>query len=105
MTSKQQCCVEVWGEWRSHQCSRAGKIERDGKFYCGQHDPVAIKEKDEEKRRQREAESKARARQAELQSLRYQVCAGLTAADLRRVLDLGGVKALLPAPQEAEDGR
>ena len=26
-----------------HQCTRQGKVERDGKWYCGQHDPEAVR--------------------------------------------------------------
>lgn len=39
----QQCCKEVWrsGTWRPGRCSKPGKIEREGKFYCSVHDPVA----------------------------------------------------------------
>ncbi len=46
---KHQCSEDmvrstgVWG--RYHQCVRNGKIERNGKWYCKQHDPVAIKKK------------------------------------------------------------
>lgn len=47
---KHQCCKMVWDDtrWpRQHQCSRAGSVERDGQWYCKQHDPVAVKEKSE----------------------------------------------------------
>ena len=27
------------------QCANPGKVERDGRFYCGHHDPVRIAEK------------------------------------------------------------
>lgn len=27
------------------QCTRAGKVEREGKWYCRQHDPVAVAER------------------------------------------------------------
>ena len=36
-----------WGAFSSHRCEREGSIERDGKWYCKTHDPVAIKEKQE----------------------------------------------------------
>lgn len=39
---KNQCCGRVAGQWRSHQCSRNGKLEHDGKFYCGLHHPPTV---------------------------------------------------------------
>lgn len=33
------------GGYYQSTCSRNGKVERDGKWYCGQHDPVAVEER------------------------------------------------------------
>lgn len=56
--------------YRPFQCSRNATIERNGKWYCKQHDPEAIKERqlrryvewkrkfDEDARLRREAEAK-----------------------------------------------
>jgi cytochrome c556 len=43
----QQCSEMVSrGAWsRQSPCTRPGTIERDGKLYCKQHDPVAKAEK------------------------------------------------------------
>lgn len=40
-----RCCTRVHsgGYVRGRQCAKAAKIIRDGKPYCGMHDPVAIK--------------------------------------------------------------
>jgi len=50
MREKHQCCahfVNPNGWSRSLvRCSKTGKFERDGFFYCGIHDPVAVKERD-----------------------------------------------------------
>lgn len=40
------CCAKVAkgsDGWRTRyaQCTRAGKVEREGEWYCGQHDPQA----------------------------------------------------------------
>ena len=42
-----KCCEEVFDSltWRNHPCNNKGKVERDGKWYCGTHDPVAKKER------------------------------------------------------------
>ena len=57
----ENCSAGVWQGWRSLSCSRKGKIERDGKWYCKQHDPVAIKaRRDETDRKYREHWQKLR---------------------------------------------
>ena len=55
MAEKHQCSGDVfranngmvrgWGE--RGRCTRNGKIERDGKWYCGVHDPFAVKARDD----------------------------------------------------------
>jgi len=40
-----KCCERVRGTVGYKQCSRSAVIEREGKFYCKQHDPEARKEK------------------------------------------------------------
>ena len=46
-----KCSERISGRFHSYQCSKSGKIERDGRWYCGTHDPVRIKEKREESTR------------------------------------------------------
>lgn len=46
-----RCCEMIYRQSYRHQCPKSGKIERDGKWYCGTHDPVRIKEKREERDR------------------------------------------------------
>ena len=43
---KQRCCNTKWtyGGYR-RTCTKTAKVERDGKWYCGIHDPVARAEK------------------------------------------------------------
>lgn len=44
----ERCCKRVWLDSRwpsSRQCSRKWKVERDGKRFCNQHDPVKAKER------------------------------------------------------------
>ena len=47
------CCANIYekGVWRSHPCGRKAKVERNGMWYCGIHDPVS-----REKRRERNHE-------------------------------------------------
>ena len=47
-TEKHACCGNVFRGGYSHYtsiCGKNAKFERDGKWYCGTHDPVAKKEK------------------------------------------------------------
>lgn len=43
---REPCCAQIyvsrgnWGEWRP--CPSAWKVKREGKRYCGTHDPEAI---------------------------------------------------------------
>jgi hypothetical protein len=36
---------ETFGSFHPSQCSRRGVVEREGKWYCKQHDPVAVAER------------------------------------------------------------
>jgi hypothetical protein len=44
MSEREQCCQKIRGDgWGvKPQCSRAAVIERDGRHYCKQHDPLAV---------------------------------------------------------------
>ena len=69
-TAKHKCCGTVLpaGAYRTHPCHNGAKIQRDGKWYCGTHDPVAIKEKRDKKNAEHnakwEADQKLRAEAA-----------------------------------------
>jgi copper(I)-binding protein len=45
--SEHRCQEKVWpaGSMRSYPCGAKAKVERDGKHYCGRHDPVRVAEK------------------------------------------------------------
>lgn len=56
------------GSWRGYdrQCKHDAVVEREGKHYCKQHDPVAIEERDKKRRERWAAESAERLRLARL---------------------------------------
>lgn len=60
-TAKHKCCGSVWpaGAYRTYPCRHNAKVERDGNWYCGTHDPVAIKEKQDKKNAESDARWKA----------------------------------------------
>lgn len=48
-----KCSEHVYhgsGCFSVHQCARNGVVERDGKFYCRQHDPVAVRQREDDRR-------------------------------------------------------
>jgi uncharacterized Zn finger protein (UPF0148 family) len=50
-TEKHQCSKRVYrgGYMGSTPCTRYGVVERNGKWYCRQHDPVAVAEHNAER--------------------------------------------------------
>lgn len=42
----EKCSAHTHGDvWRDYPCSKNAKVERDGKWYCGTHDPVKVAER------------------------------------------------------------
>lgn len=57
-TEAKTCCRSTWtGRWINH-CHNKAKVERDGKWYCGIHDPEAVKQKRDKRNAAYEAELK-----------------------------------------------
>lgn len=49
----ERCSATVYSRdaWlRGHPCAKPAKVERDGKWYCGVHDPAAKAERDAKRR-------------------------------------------------------
>ena len=61
--SAPKCAERVYpsGSWCGHDCTKTVKVERDGKWYCGIHDPVKVAEK----RAERAAAARARMDEAD----------------------------------------
>lgn len=57
MSDDEWCSDMVQGDWgRSYPCSKRGKVERDGKWYCMIHDPERVAAR----RAKQDAERKAK---------------------------------------------
>ena len=58
--NKTRCSVTVWDRsgTYNYQCTRTGSVERDGKRYCRQHDPVAVEERTKKRNAEWERERK-----------------------------------------------
>ena len=54
------CAGRVYSQHSFYGCSSKPKVERDGKHYCGIHDPVRIAEKHATRNAKWEAENKAK---------------------------------------------
>jgi hypothetical protein len=52
MSEKKTCCTKVYGPgyFRGRCCGKTAKIERNGEWYCGTHDPVRVEERRKERR-------------------------------------------------------
>jgi hypothetical protein len=40
-----KCSESVYNNWHFYPCNNKGKVQRDGKWYCGVHDPIAKAER------------------------------------------------------------
>lgn len=54
-----QCSAKTYENHSFYPCSRKGKIERDGKWYCKQHDPVEVERRAKESELRYQKESNA----------------------------------------------
>ena len=89
-----KCSRRIYnGRGFSSACTRNGRVEREGKWYCGQHDPVAVAQRREalleEWERQRRSEAQRAAEVAE-QKRRADAYPRLLAAPKALVEPYGG---------------
>lgn len=66
----EMCCARVFGDYRLYPCSRKGSVERDGKWYCKQHDPEAIRVKDAIRSTKYDRERQIQKRRSDQDSIR-----------------------------------
>lgn len=62
--AKQKCCEKLrgegrWGSLYKVQCKKTATVTREGKPYCGTHDPQAIAERHQKSREKWDAKLKA----------------------------------------------
>lgn len=79
MTENQKCSAAVYDSlaWRSKLCGKPGKVEHEGKWYCGVHNPArlqAIRDKTEQKYRER---SEAACKRFERKAAEHWACEGV----------------------------
>ncbi len=86
MLNKKQCSVRVFdnrcGSWH---CQKPATVERDGKWYCGIHDPEYKRQKDVDRQAKYDAAWNTKMGMMVLQQARLEATAGLTLNELKRV--------------------
>ena len=96
-TPQHTCCAKIprASGWRTvyEPCKRRGKVARESKWYCGQHDPVAQAERNEKARAERDARWEAQRKKWKLEQ---------AAPDLYAALE--DLVAWLDATQSQFDG-
>ena len=57
-----RCTGRLWNDYdmRGYQCSKSGKYEEEGKWWCGTHAPSKVKARHEKQAAKYDAESKER---------------------------------------------
>ena len=81
----QRCCEKVWQEYRWGKCTRDASVERDGKWYCWQHDPERTARKEQVRREASEAKWKRITNQAQRNAAEHQACVGVPVEVLEKV--------------------
>jgi len=101
--AKERCSETVSDReiWHVHQCLRNGVVQREGKWYCKQHDPVAIKKRDAIRIAKYEKVWEIKEERWRREAAMKQACDGISTDDLER-LEPGDLATLLA--KEADDG-
>lgn len=80
---KHQCSEQVypnerWGAFHPHRCHKNATVERDGKRYCGTHDPLVVAAKNEKRDIEMRAKWKRDADTRRRESAMRYFCEGVT---------------------------
>jgi hypothetical protein len=92
MSDKHTCCANRFNGYRRYICGKTAKAERDGKWYCGIHDPVRLKAIRDKTYARYRAESEAQDKAWRRQIAEAKACEGvetelLTRGLLKRLLE------------------
>lgn len=98
----EKCVEEIFRNWTHYACTKPVKVQRDGKWYCRQHDPEKVKER--RKKLEQKWREKWDARDAE--NSRLATIAATTADILRLAYEMKDEKFIpLFATMEANGWR
>ncbi len=97
-----RCGVRVYdGVYGYRECPNRVKVERNGKGYCGVHDPLAIKRRTDARAANHEARTRKWSETIERSCAEHAACAGVATEDLRP----GLVAELLAASRMISESR
>ena len=78
MTDKHTCDGAVYDRYVGwHACGATASIERNGKWYCKRHDPIAVAERDAKRQAVSDANWNALKTERRLDAARKHFCHGL----------------------------
>jgi uncharacterized Zn finger protein (UPF0148 family) len=88
MAEAKKCCAtvyprETFGAFHGYRCTKNAKVERDGKSYCGTHDPEVLKARDEKRRQKWEEDSKKEKEHWERKRLLEKLAHNISTDDLK----------------------
>ena len=85
---KERCCGEVWGglSFRGTRCTRAGKLEHEGKLYCSAHHPPTVEAKNKVKREKWDIEFAESRDRHKRDALAHKLLAAYTTDELERAV-------------------
>ena len=81
MKTTQGCSKKVWSGYGQYDCSRAGKIEEGGKWYCATHAPSKVAARAAVRNAEWDRKNNARNRTFRANDLRYEIAAELLKLD------------------------
>jgi hypothetical protein len=104
MSEKQECCHGRYKNhsWNEYACSRTATVEKDGKWYCWQHNPEYEAKKNKELREKWDREAAERTKRWADEAERKRLLdesgvARLDVFELRWIIAAGGIHAIMAA--------
>ena len=101
MSETKVCCETVWQDHSRYPCGKRAKVERDGHWYCGIHDPVRRAEKHKARDEKWEKEWRERDEKWRHDRAATALCKSVTTEELEQ-LGAGWLRRHLDAMKEGE---
>jgi len=78
---------ERWGAFHQYQCHRTATIQRDGKWYCKQHDPETVKAREVKGSLERQSQFNREMQAAAYHNACFKAFSGITLEQIQERLD------------------
>jgi len=86
--SNPKCSARVFQDFRYYGCERSAKVDRDGKGYCKQHDPVYIAEKQRAREQAWDLKFADQAKAADRKRAERECCEAMLGDNFQLAIDL-----------------